>query len=129
MSSWYGGYVEWASENGIAAGISDDRFGPDTPITREQMAAILTNYCKYINKGPVGAWAIKLEYTDLDKVNDWASEGVMFVTMKAYITGYPDGSFGPQMKATRAETAVIVSRFLTEQAQSVTTTSAITINQ
>lgn len=128
MKSWYGGYVEWANENSIAAGISDDRFGPNTPITREQMAAILTNYCKYINKGPVGAWAIKLEYTDLDKVNDWASEGVMFATMKAYITGYPDGSFGPQAKATRAETAVIVSRFLTEQAPPTTTTTAITIN-
>lgn len=116
MSSWYGGYVEWANENNIVTGMSDDLFGPMTPITREQMAVILTNYCKYINKGPVGEWAIQLNYTDLDKISDWASEGVMFASLKTYLSGYPDGSFGPRTKATRAETAVIVSRFLAEQA-------------
>jgi hypothetical protein len=126
IGSWYGGYVEWASQNGIAAGISEDRFGPNTPITREQMATILTNYCKYIDKGPVGAWAIQLKYTDLDKISEWANEGVMFSTLKSYITGYPDGSFGPQQKATRAETAVIISRFLEEQVPPATTGSAIT---
>jgi hypothetical protein len=126
IDSWYGGYVEWASKNGIASGVSDDRFGPNTPITREQMAAILTNYCKYINKGPVGAWAIQLKYTDTDKISEWANEGVMFSNLKSYITGYPDGSFGPQLKATRAETAVIITRFLDEQAKPATTGSAIT---
>lgn len=126
IDSWYGGYVEWASENGIAAGLADDRFGPSTPITREQMAAILTNYCKYIKEGPEGAWAIQLKYTDLDKISEWANEGVMFATLKSYITGYPDGSFGPQQKATRAETAVIITRFLEEQAQPAATGSAIT---
>ncbi len=117
MDDWYGSYVEWADENGIASGIADDRFGPNTPVTREQMAAILINYCRYINKGPAGDWAIKLEYTDLDKISEWANEGVMFATLRSYITGYPDGSFGPQNKATRAETAVIISRFLADQAQ------------
>jgi len=126
IDSWYGGYVEWASKNGIASGVSDDRFGPNTPITREQMAAILTNYCKYINKGPVGTWAIQLKYTDTDKISEWANEGVMFSNLKSYITGYPDGSFGPQLKATRAETAVIITRFLEEQAKPATTGSAIT---
>lgn len=125
MSSWYGGYVEWASENGIAGGVADDHFAPNTPITREQMAVILTNYCKYIDKGPVGEWAIQLKYPDLDKVSDWANEGVMFATLKAYLSGYPDGSFGPQKKATRAETAAIITRFLAEQAPAATTGGAI----
>lgn len=126
MDSWYGAYVEWADDNEIASGITETKFAPETPITREQMATILTNYCTYKGQGPVGAWAIQLKYTDLERVSDWAGEGVMFATMKAYMTGYADGSFGPQNKATRAETAVIISRFLAAQEPITTTGSGIT---
>lgn len=115
INTWYGGYVEWASDHGIVTGVGNDQFAPNTAITREQMATILTNYCKFLEKGPQGAWAIKLEYSDLDKVSEWAGEGVMFATMKAYVTGYPDGSYGPQKTATRAEAAVIMTRFLVDQ--------------
>jgi len=45
-NSWYGGYVEWANENGIADGVGSDKFAPSTAITREQMATILANYYK-----------------------------------------------------------------------------------
>lgn len=116
MSQYFGGYVGWATENGITGGITADRFGPNEPVTREQMAVLMTNYCKYIGEGPAGMWAIRLDYTDLDKVSAWADEGVMFSTLRSYITGYPDGSFGPKNKATRAEAAVIFSRFLAQQA-------------
>ncbi len=126
MDSWYGAYVEWADDNEIASGITETKFAPETPITREQMATILTNYCTYKGQGPVGAWAIQLKYTDLERVSDWAGEGVMFATMKAYMTGYADGSFGPQNKATRAETAVIISRFLAAQEPITTTGNGIT---
>jgi hypothetical protein len=113
MGSYYGGYVKWASDNGIVDGIGDGKFAPNAYITREQIATMLTNYMKYKGEGPVGAWAILLTYTDLDKVSDWAGEGVMFATMKAYLSGYPDGSFGPQKYATRAEAAALMDRYLT----------------
>lgn len=113
MGTYYGGYVKWASENGIVAGIGDGKFAPNAYITREEIATMLTNYMKYKGEGPVGAWAIQLTYTDLDKVSDWAGEGVMFTTMKAYLSGYPDGSFGPQKYATRAEAAALMDRYLT----------------
>ncbi len=112
IASWYGGYVEWATVNGIVSGIGGGMFAPAEEITREQMATMLTNYCKYIGKGPQGLWAIQMSYNDLDKISPWASDGVMFATMKSYITGYPDGSFGPQANATRAEVSVILARFL-----------------
>jgi hypothetical protein len=117
ISTWYGGYVQWAAANGIVSGVGNDMFAPNTSITREQMATILTNYCTFIDKGPVGAWAIQLTYTDLAMISDWANEGVMFATLKTYLTGYPDGSFGPKRLATRAEAAVILSNFLDEQAE------------
>ena len=114
MNKWYGGYVEWAAENGIASGTGIN-FEPNAAISREQIATMLTNYCTYKGTGPVGLWAIQLNYTDLEKISDWANEGVMFATLKKYVSGYPDGSFGPQNYATRAEVATIMDRYLTPE--------------
>lgn len=116
IGSWYGGYVQWAAANGITSGVGDGKFAPNAPITREQMATILLNYCNHIDAGPVGMWAIQLTYTDLEAISDWAGDGVMFAKLKNYMGGYPDGRFGPQRQATRAEAAVILSNFLAEQA-------------
>lgn len=117
IGSWYGGYVQWAEENGIASGTGAGMFKPGAAITREEMATMLTNYCTYIGEGPVGMWATQMTFTDLAAISEWANEGVMFANMKGYVTGYPDGSFGPQHKATRAEAAVILTRFLSQQAE------------
>ena len=39
--------VKWASKNNIVSGYSNGKFGPNDPITREQLAVILNNYCRY----------------------------------------------------------------------------------
>ncbi len=122
MNKWYGGYVEWAAKNGIAAGTGMN-FEPNAPISREQIATMLTNYSTFKGTGPVGTWAIQLKYTDLEKLSDWANEGVMFATMKKYVSGYPDGSFGPQNNATRAEVSTMMDRYITPE---VITPPAIT---
>lgn len=117
IGSWYGQSVQWAEANGIASGLDGNTFAPQSEITREQMAAMLTNYCRYIGKGPVGLWVIRMTYTDLDQISSWANEGIMFATMKSYIKGYPDGSFGPQHPATRGEAAQVLANFLAQQVQ------------
>lgn len=114
INKWYGGYVAWAVENNIAAGTGAN-FEPNAAITREQIATMLTNYCSFMGKGPIGAWAIQLQYRDMEKISEWANEGIMFATMKNYMAGYPDGSFAPQNYATRAEVATIMSRYLAEE--------------
>ena len=110
IGTWYGGYVAWAAENNIARGTGDN-FEPNAPVTREQMAVMLMNYSTHMGEGPQGAWAIQLQYKDLDKISSWAGEGVMFTALKKYMSGYPDGTFGPQNQATRAEVAAILERY------------------
>ncbi|MEG1917911.1 MAG: 5'-nucleotidase C-terminal domain-containing protein, partial [Oscillospiraceae bacterium] len=102
--------VSWAVENKIAGGYTATTFAPDRPITREQLATILYGYAKFDGTAPTGAWAIKLTYTDLDKISDWAVEPAMFCQLKSIITGQ-DGKFNPAGKASRAEVAVIMQRF------------------
>ena len=110
-SSYYENAVIWAFENGIVNGVSETNFAPDRNITREQIAAMLFRFAKFKDKGPVGAWTVRVPYTDLESVSDYAAEAVMFCYMKGLITGYPDESFAPAKEATRAETAAIIERF------------------
>lgn len=109
-NEYYAPYIGWAAENGIVDGYGDGLFGPNDPITREQAAKIILNYEKTQGKGPVGQWAIRLDYTDLDQISDWAVEGIMYCTMKGIMQGNDDGSFAPQSEMTRAETAAILHR-------------------
>ena len=44
---WYADAITWTTENGIFAGYSKDKFGPDDPITREQLTAIFYRYADY----------------------------------------------------------------------------------
>ena len=46
--SYYMGYIEWANKNGIVNGGADGKFNPDSFITREQMAVIMSSYAKVI---------------------------------------------------------------------------------
>ena len=105
--SWYGSYVQWAYENKIVSGVGDGRFAPDQAITREEMASILTHYNKWKNKD-AAASETALTYSDTGKIAGWAAEGVKLCAEKAWLTGYPDGSFQPQKTATRAEVANVL---------------------
>ena len=50
--AYYAPYVEWANKNNIISGTASDKFSPNTPITREQMAAIIANYSKFAGVNP-----------------------------------------------------------------------------
>jgi len=112
-NQYYAPYIAWASEKDIVNGMGEDRFAPDAAVTREQMAVMMTNYLTFKEQGPTGAWAILLTYGDLDKVSSWASEGVMFMTMKGLMKGMGDDKMGnplfaPNTTSTRAQTAQVI---------------------
>ena len=44
--AWYAGVVDWAVENGVAAGRGDGTFGPEEPITRELLVCMLYRYAQ-----------------------------------------------------------------------------------
>lgn len=109
-NAYYAPYISWAAENGIVEGFEDGTFRPDENVTREQLAKVFLGYYTAKGEGPVGTWAIRLDYTDLESISDWAAEGVMFCTMKGLMTGRDDNTFDPLAGATRAEFAAILMR-------------------
>ncbi|MGM9577831.1 MAG: S-layer homology domain-containing protein [Evtepia sp.] len=109
-NAYYAKAVGWASANGIVNGYSDVKFGPNDPITREQMAAILYRYAQY--KGyDVSQKADLSKYQDQAAVSAYAKNAMAWANAKGLITGVTDTSLSPQGSAIRAQVAAILHRF------------------
>lgn len=100
-NGWYATAVYWARMNGIVAGYSDELFGPDDTITREQMATILYRYAQYKSYDTT-AKANLSKYTDDAQVGSWALESIRWANAEGLVNG---------TSATRAQVAAILMRF------------------
>ncbi|MDO4552081.1 MAG: S-layer homology domain-containing protein [Bacillota bacterium] len=109
--SWYADAVNWASQSGVVEGYGDGLFGPDDPVTREQLAVFLYRYAQQQGGGFEGAWTFPLDAPDADDVSDWAYEAMCWMTMNGIIQGRDDETLDPQGQATRAEFAAMLQRF------------------
>ena len=107
---WFYDAINWAAENNIVNGYSDTEFGPNDPITREQMAAILYRYADYkdINVTARGDLSI---FTDGNKTSAWALDEVRWAVKVGLISGKGNGVLDPTGTATRAEVAQILMNY------------------
>jgi hypothetical protein len=110
--AYYAPYVAWAYKNGIVKGIGDNEFAPDMAVSREQMAAIILNFAKFLGKGPQGDWMINVTYPDKTDIADWAMESAAYCQLNGLITGQEGGAFAPRAMSTRAEVAVVIEKFV-----------------
>ena len=111
--AWYAQAVAWAADNGIVNGYSDTAFGPNDPITREQLAAILYNYAEF--KGmDTSARADLSSYTDSGSISSWAEDVMQWAVSEELISGVTNDTLVPQGQATRAQVAAILQRFLSK---------------
>lgn len=104
---WYYKYVASGYSNGIVNGVSETEFGTGLNITRQDVAVMI-----YRALGVDGSGAEKAEFTDNDKISDYAKEAVYYLKSKGVISGRDDGSFDPAGNCTRAECAVMICRVL-----------------
>ena len=108
---WYADAITWATENGIFAGYSKDKFGPDDPITREQLTAIFYRYADY--KGYKLTVTGNLDkFEDADKITDYAKTVMQWAVGNGLIKGKAETLLDPQGTATRAEIAAMLHRFV-----------------
>lgn len=107
VNSWYYDSVALALDAGIVAGISDSEFGTGLSITREDAAVIAFRALRY--EGVELSTEIdNVEFTDINAFSDYAVTAVKVLKKNGIVSGYPDGSFNPKGKLTRAETAQIL---------------------
>lgn len=100
---WYDGAVDWAMSRGLTDGTR-----PQGAVKREELVTLLWRWA--------GKPAAKRElkgFTDLWSVSPYAREPLAWATENGILTGRMNASIDPAAGATRAETAVILQRFVT----------------
>ena len=108
--AWYAAAVKWASENDIVSGYGDGRFGPNDPITREQMAAILCRYAGFAGINTSDGVDLS-PFTDAGSVSAYAAQPMGWAVASGIIQG-SNNKLDPKNSATRAQVAVIFERFI-----------------
>ncbi len=107
----YADAITWTAENGIFADYDKDRFKPDDPITREQLAAIFYRYADYKDydmtfKGDLD------KFKDADEITDYAKTAMQWAVGSDLVKGKSGALLDPQGTATRAEIAAMLHRFI-----------------
>ncbi|SFK99759.1 S-layer homology domain-containing protein [Paenibacillus sp. 1_12] len=99
---WATKAIQTAAAHGIITGYSDNSFGPDDLITREQMAAMIVRAAK------LPAVTSGVAFKDSLDISEWAKMEVATAAASDLVNGYPSGTFNPKENATRAEAATVI---------------------
>ena len=115
-ANWYKPAILWAYQNNVVAGTSPNTFAPDQPVTREQIAVILTQYMFHVLKmNRTWTPADLSTFPDGAQVSGWAKEAMQDAVALGLINGTkaPDGVvyLDPQGSAARQQVATILMNF------------------
>lgn len=106
---WHNKAISTMAKLGIVKGRRADRFDPDASITRAEFAAI----CARFNTKPVENSG---SFSDIS--GHWAENEIERAAAFGWISGYPDGTFRPDARITRAEAMTMINRVLCRMPQS-----------
>ena len=97
---WYSKAVNYVVGKGLISGYPNGTFKPNESITRAEFAQMISGYIKNEKAGS----------SDFKDVKDhWAKDAIDKLYGNKNVTGYPDGSFKPNAKITRAEAVTILN--------------------
>ena len=101
---WFSEAVGYLVTRGVLLGYPDGEFKGDNNITRAEFVTIASKFdeTSLLND---------ISFPDVDD-SHWAYDYIKSAYNNHWITGYPDGTFGPENMITRAEAVVIINRML-----------------
>ena len=117
---WYTAGVNWAVKNGVINGYADEQgnrfaFGPDDPVTFEQLITVLANCSAKSEDLPSAQESSKAlsSFKDGQSVSAWAQANMAWAVENGLVSGYdePDGQYlRPGEEVARERVAVILMR-------------------
>ena len=107
---YYANGVSWAAANGVVSGYGNNLFGPNDPITREQMATILHRYAQHKEYETTVSGDVS-SFTDGASVSSYAVEPMNWAVGIGLLSGVGNNMINPTGNATRAQVATILMRF------------------
>ena len=113
--SYYAAAIGWAAENGIVTGYGENRFGPNNPIERQQLATMLYRYAAY--QGDDVTVSGNTSFTDSSAIANYAQSAVAWAQENSIVAGKNGNVFDPTGQATRAESVTMLYRYITKNVQ------------
>ena len=101
-NQWYAKAVTTLAGKGVISGYPDGTFKPNAPITRAEFVTMAMNFAD-ADKGTA------CSFPDVPQ-NMWYYGAIAGATQNGWISGYPDGTFGPDRYITRAEVTSVINR-------------------
>ena len=108
---WYTKAVAWAASKDIVNGYGGGKFGPNDPVTREQLTTILYRYTAYKGESTAAFSGNLNRFKDAASVSNYAVDAANWAVGEGIINGSGD-LFMPKSNATRAQVAAIIHRYL-----------------
>ena len=120
IADCYVNAVKFGVSMGVIKGYEDNTFRPDEEISRAQMATFACRLLDTLTGGiKEHLTREKVRFTDSTDILPCYRESVDAMSELGIINGYPDGSFGPDNTATRAESATVMLRLYNALSQIV----------
>lgn len=113
---WAYEYIKKAVSAGVVNGISDTEFGINTAISRQDMAVMAYRAAKKVGKLN-NIEPDKNNFSDESDIADYAKDAIAYMKSAGIINGVGENMFNPLGTATRAETAVVISKIIDGGAQ------------
>ena len=114
-SLYYYKAVTWANANNIVLGYNSGAFGPNDPVTREQMATIIYRYAQYKQRDMSSQGSAFDVFPDKGDVSEYAAQAMRWAVTWSIING-SNGRLLPRNTATRAQVAQIIANYSTTTA-------------
>jgi hypothetical protein len=106
LDNWAESSINGAVGEGIITGYEDNTFRPNAPITREEMAVMIS---RALN---IDEEVVEEYFDDIDTASPWAQLSISRLGNRKILTGFPDGTFRPKDTLTRAEAVKVIYEIL-----------------
>ena len=110
---WAYGYIAGAYDNRIVYGVTEDTFGPNDYVTREQAAVFIERLInRFEENKPDPGLNVFIEFDDMDDAADWAKDSILYLLRVSMVKGKENKNFKPKDYLTRAEAASLFYSYL-----------------
>jgi uncharacterized protein YjdB len=106
VNDWFAKEITIAKAAGYISGYLDGTMKPNSEITRQEVATIITQILKLDTTAGIGELS---KFTDSASIPTWSGSAIAAMVKAGYLTGYPDGTFKALNPTTRAMAAVILT--------------------
>ncbi len=114
-NKWYYREVMIAENLGVVSGDANNRFYPDSPITREDISLIIFKALEASDrKYTIHDSSVLEKFTDKENISPYAVASMASLVGEGIVEGVQGNAVGPKYAATRAQAAVFVYRALTK---------------